>query len=97
MALLRAGWIKPVQDRAAHGAGKENNVVMGTKLSAEGSGEERNGLQADLSWNLVPGRQLPPGAAGKHQSPHFHGRNDGFAAALCCFVTLCWFCRAPGL
>lgn len=43
------GGTKPVQDRAACGAGRENDVVMGTNLSAEGSAQERNGLQADLS------------------------------------------------
>lgn len=71
---------------------KQNDVMMGTNLSAEGSGEQR---KTDLSWNLVPrcrvpGQLFPP--AGKHQFPHFHGRNDGFAAALCCFITLCCFC-----
>lgn len=45
MALCRAGWHK---DRAAHGAGKENNIVMGRNLSAEGSGEERNELQKQI-------------------------------------------------
>lgn len=95
------GGTKPVQDRAAHRAGKQKDVRMGTNLSAEGSGEQR---KADLSWNLVlrcrvPGQLLPP--AGKHQFPRFHGRNGGFAAALCCFITLCCFClsslAAPGL
>lgn len=49
------GGTKPVQDRAAHRAGKQNDVMMGTNLSAEGSGEQR---KTDLSWNLVPRCQV---------------------------------------
>lgn len=92
MAVCRAGWHK---DRAAHGAGEENNAVMGTNLSAEGPGEERKGLQADWSCNLMPGQLLPP--AGKHQF-FISTAGTGALLLLSAVLSLCaGVARAPCL